>query len=539
MIKAVCLALMLPSVTLATSLQGDYNGDWRVDAGDYASARKTSASLPTWRANFGESAETVGVTIPLGTDIQAAINAHPAGTLFYVKAGERRLTTDLTPKSGDAFVAEPGAVLNGSRLLTSFTATSGKWYASGQTQQGNTYGSCLSTNSECGHPEDLFLDNKPLQHVASLANVAPGKWYFDYAADRIYMGDNPAGHKVETSVARGAFLGGTGISNVVIDGFTVEKFATESDYAAIDSREGSGWTATHNEARLNHAGGIQVTGGTISFNYAHNNGQQGIGSSGGVLTVENNELSNNNYAGYDYDWGGGGAKFTQMASLTVRNNYVHDNFGQGLWDDVSSNNLLYEGNTVVNNFGTGILHEIGGAATIRNNIVKNNATTHYNASDGQIIVYSSDHTQVYGNTVESNSPANTIVILEELRENTSHDDYVHHNSITLKGGASGNDNALAGAADFGDWSNSANNLFDYNTYYVPDPLAIHWEWPQNVTWLEFRLLGQEAHGQLILSSSGTGTTVSEPSTSLQLIVLIAVFLIAAEGPRYARPMRRV
>src|SRR4029078_10982481 len=137
----------------------------------------------------------------------------------------------LSPKSGNTFIAEPGTILNGSRLLTGFTASSGKWYVGGQTQQGNAYGDCLATNSRCTNPEDLYLDNTPLLHVDSLAAVGPGKWYFDYADDRIYMGDNLAGRTVETAIARGAFIGTSGITNVTVQGFVVEKFATESDYA--------------------------------------------------------------------------------------------------------------------------------------------------------------------------------------------------------------------------------------------------------------------------------------------------------------------
>src|SRR3954468_5294472 len=101
MFKAIFVLLILPSISWGVTLNGDYNGDWSVDAADYTMARKTGASLPTWRANFGMTAESVSVVIPLGADIQSAINANPANTLFYVKAGERRLTTSLSPKSGD------------------------------------------------------------------------------------------------------------------------------------------------------------------------------------------------------------------------------------------------------------------------------------------------------------------------------------------------------------------------------------------------------------------------------------------------------
>src|SRR5437588_12120577 len=133
----------------AATLSGDYNGDWKVDAADYALLRKSGADYSAWRTNYGYTAANMGVTIPAGADIQTAINNNPAGTIFYVAAGERRFAAPLAPKNGDAFVAAPGAVLNGSRLLTSFTAASGQWYATGQTQQGSTHGECLVGYSQC------------------------------------------------------------------------------------------------------------------------------------------------------------------------------------------------------------------------------------------------------------------------------------------------------------------------------------------------------------------------------------------------------
>ena len=36
--------------------------------------------------------------------------------------------------------------------------------------------------------------------MLSAAEVGPGKFYFDYDAATIYIGDDPAGHKVECSV---------------------------------------------------------------------------------------------------------------------------------------------------------------------------------------------------------------------------------------------------------------------------------------------------------------------------------------------------
>ena len=52
------------------------------------------------------------VTISPGQSIQAAVNSHPEGTTFLLKAGVFRNQT-VVPKSGDVFIGEKGAVLDG------------------------------------------------------------------------------------------------------------------------------------------------------------------------------------------------------------------------------------------------------------------------------------------------------------------------------------------------------------------------------------------------------------------------------------------
>ena len=80
-------------------------------------------------------------------------------------------------------------------LLTAFERVGGIWAASDQTQQGLVLQGrpCLRGFPRCSRPEDLYLDDKPLHHVDRMYDVAPGKWYFDYATHKVYLGDDPAG----------------------------------------------------------------------------------------------------------------------------------------------------------------------------------------------------------------------------------------------------------------------------------------------------------------------------------------------------------
>ena len=115
---------------------------------------------------------------------------------------------------------------------------------------------CVTAYPRCGYPEDLFIDNVPLQHVDSLSAVGPGKWYFDYAADKIYFADDPQGRTVETSVTATAFAGYA--RDVTIRGLIIEKYATPSPRGAIDGGY-SGWLVENNEVRWNHHAGVRGT----------------------------------------------------------------------------------------------------------------------------------------------------------------------------------------------------------------------------------------------------------------------------------------
>ena len=79
-------------------------------------------------------------------------------------------------------------------------------------------------------------------------------------------------------------------------------------------------------------------GTVVRGSFIHHNGQLGIhggqpscAAAKGLL-VENSELSDNNTSGYNWDWESGAAKWTNTDGLIVRKNFIHDNYGMGLWD---------------------------------------------------------------------------------------------------------------------------------------------------------------------------------------------------------------
>ena len=253
-----------------------------------------------------DSADTTGLalavasnstTIYPGYDIQLTVNKYAAGTAFTLKAGVHRMQS-VVPKAGNTFTGESGTILSGARLLTSFSRSGSYWVASGQTQQGIRRSiQCQSGYSLCNYPEDLFINDVMLQRVTSLSQVTAGKWYFDYAADKIYFASDPTGKRVETSVTAYAFTGTA--QGVVIRNLIIEKYATPSSYGAVGGDNTATWQVTDNQFRWNHGGGIR-TGKQMKIlrNNIHHQGQVGIigWKSDGVL-IEANELAYNRHCG--------------------------------------------------------------------------------------------------------------------------------------------------------------------------------------------------------------------------------------------------
>jgi parallel beta-helix repeat protein len=195
-----------------------------------------------------------------------------------------------------------------------------------------------------------------------------------------------------------AFVGDA--DNVTIEGLVVKNYANPAQSGAINGW-GSGWKILDNEVRDNAGAGVAVnTGFVVSGNKIHHNDQIGILGRGANGQVINNEIAHNNYRDrYEMGWEAGGTKFMYTTNLRVAGNNVHDNHGIGLWTDHNNYKTLYENNTVRDNYGPGIMHEISYDATIRNNTVTGNAHKFY---VGGILIATSSNVTAYGNVLSGN-----------------------------------------------------------------------------------------------------------------------------------------
>jgi parallel beta-helix repeat protein len=401
-----------------------------------------------------------------GQSIQTAVDAAPPGSSFLLKAGVHRLQS-VQPKNGDSFVGEEGTILSGARLLTGFTQQGAAWFVGGQTQEGGAHGECLASAPRCDRREELFVDSVRQRHVGSLSAVGPGSWFFDYGADRIYIGTNPAGHVVETSVTAAAFTGNA--ANVMIQRLTIEKYASPAQAGAIYGFNGTGWTVRDNLIQLNHGAGVSLGAGMqVLNNRILRQGQLGVGGGDyfAGIVVDGNEIAFNNEAGFNPEWEAGGTKFWATTNLVARGNNVHHNSGPGLWADNDNVGMLYENNLVEDNGWAGIFHEISYAAVIRNNTVRRNGFSDPRGWFWRagILVAASPDVEISGNIVEDN--ANAIVGIQQNRGTGAlgprliRNLWVHDNRVRMQEGQTGL------VTDTGDMAifTSRNNRFDRNAY---------------------------------------------------------------------------
>jgi hypothetical protein len=423
------------------------------------------------------------VSVSPGANLQALVQQYPTSTTFSLAPGTYRLQS-VIPQDNDAFVGQPGVILSGAALLTNFTYSGTYWVAQAQVAQSGPYsGQCNPAYPACTLPEDLFFDNTPKTRVTSLAAVAPGAWYLDYSTGKVYMGDDPSGHTVEISLLPYAFSGGA--TSVSITNMTIEKYACPYGTGAVNGAGGSNyWSVGGNEVRYNHSTGIRTGNSMYVYNnYAHNNGELGIGGGGVNVLVQSNEIAFNNFDGYSYYWEAGGAKFGGIQDLTFRYNYSHDNFGPGFWVDNNSQYVVCDSNQFTNNTEAGAFTELSDSITISNNYIWNDGFN----PDGTgvwwgagILMTDSTNVSVYFNTV-SNCMDGIAGILSNRGNGPNGQPYTLQNVNVNSNWITQNSGMAAGIAVEGTgFDNSVytswNNQFQYNTFNLDNPSAPYFYW---------------------------------------------------------------
>ncbi len=305
------------------------------------------------------------VNIVPGESIQRLVNMSPGATTFCVRTGVHRLTNSITPKTGNTFVGEYGAILDGTGWST--------------TDPDAAAFKALSVNVDNVTIRNLTIRNMP-QHGITIYyqdsdhwtieynEIANNKFGIEFAPNSTirynYIHHNVSSTPTASSPAErgGAYLCQR-CDNSVLEGNEIAYNGTEQKVA-------------------NHSANV-----VFRNNFVHHNLGDGIwydtNSNAGAL-IDGNRVEDN---------GRDGISFEASIGATIRNNTVRRSGDAAVFISMSQNAQIYN-NTLDANFG-GIQYFLNCESLSSGEDVKNNA-----AHDNTVVVgtQSSAYATGFGST---------------------------------------------------------------------------------------------------------------------------------------------
>lgn len=324
--------------------------------------------------------------------IKAATDYATAGATITVRSGEYRETAEVKVE-GLSLLAEPGAVIKGSDVVTGWTQEGSYWvtpYAhNANGSRFYVHGSCRATsNNRCRYPDQAYLDGLPQFQETALAAVGPGDFWVGNG--KLYLGSDPTGRTVELAARTHWVRGSSSAHNAVVKGFVMKHAGNQAQAGALTDGNANGWLVEGNELLLAHAIGLKLDGNdsVARANLIHTNGQMGVSAStsSGQRWL-NNEVAHNQTEDYYPGWEGGGSKFVRARFLLVQGNHFHHNDGPGIWCDIDcgwdpvllkpdpADSVRILGNRVHHHSWYGIAYEISYSALIEFNHAWENGHT--------------------------------------------------------------------------------------------------------------------------------------------------------------------
>lgn len=452
-----------------------------------------------------------GVRIGVGQNIQQVIESHPAGTRFVIGAGVHR-GQSIVPRTGDVFIGEPGAVLNGAMVLDPATAT--------QTAEGwvfdlpGIHADDLDPTVEMvpgreheAFPNELWAGWQRLRHVNAVEDVrATGQFHLDYAHDRLIMFDDPRALPVplELSVTPRAFGAeiGEGTADVVIRNLVVTHYANQPSTGVLDLGDSVNWEVSHVTVLENHALGVE-TGPGLYLHHSRivRNGQMGVGGTdkdyNGThipVRIEGNEVSFNSELGFNPGWAGGSIKLGNTTGAEILGNWVHNNRGSGPWMDEFGRDTLMAENLVEHNGLNGVMYEISWDGRILDNVIRYNGLLATGDSGAGVWVSNSPDVEVGYNVIEGNRlPLNAQTSPpQEGREPMPVENlFAHDNDMRVDYLVPG----LRVTSDATYVYDSGNNVFERNRYRIHQDEPHHFWWGGFYDVAGWQGLGNDVDGQ--------------------------------------------
>jgi len=247
-----------------------------------------------------------------------------------------------------------------------------------------------------------------------------------------------------------------------------------------------------------HVDGICICGAsnvTVRNCIVHEVGEDGFIIRGNNILIENNEiyravLTNLNGAMGSSGWSCGIATARTGSvgdtNVTIRNNYVHDVWGEGI-NGLCSDGTIIEGNTVVDSYSVSYYLDNAKNAVIRNNVAYNTPTGEHrrngNLPNGLLMAterykgwtaVNSDNIQIYNNLFQRGSSG----ISFWQSNGDYHNLKIYHNTIVAPEGAGVSIDSASTTV-----GNELKNNIIYGTYSNGNPsywVTSYNDWPNGV-----------------------------------------------------------
>lgn len=326
---------------------------------------------------------------PLST-VQGAVDRAAAGAVIVVRGGTYNESVTVPAGKGVTIQSAPGEQvwLDGSRLVTGWKNADGAWYVDGWTSDFDssptfTRGAADGTASGwqwlnsahplAAHPDQVWIDGAALAQVGSRAALAPGAFYVDAAARRLYIGSAPDGHQVRASVLAKA-LSVRGEGTIVRD-IGIRRYATSVWMMGTVTIEAPRAVLDNVVVYDNATTGVFVgaSDATLHGVTVARNGLMGIGANladrlrvDDVLAVENN-AEHFNQAPVS-----GGIKIAKSRGVDITDSAFLRNDGPGIWTDQSVYDLTVASSDLVGNLGHGAFIELTQKVDVVDDLVVGN-----------------------------------------------------------------------------------------------------------------------------------------------------------------------
>jgi len=348
-------------------------------------------------APVSERAHADGTLARPWPSIQRAVNAAPDGATIVIRGGRYHESVSL---SGKHLTLQPyrreHVWLTGSKRIRRWLPEGAVWRSPGWTHifdREPAFDALDPQRPLAAWPEMVFLDGHALRQVAHATDVASGTFYVDLAHQALLIGSDPAGRTVEASTLERA-LTIRNAAGSVVRGIGVRRYATPFDQVAAVAGFSDRLTFDRVISQDNATNGLSLigAGSQVTRSAFRRNGQIGLHAHRVFdLSLTGNWMQANNVEGFRQNFAQGGIKVTRGSDMTWEGNLISDNYGDGMWCDISCTDVRIVKNVVAGNNGRGIKYEISARGVIASNRIIGNA--------GGVLVNESSEVLVYNNVI--------------------------------------------------------------------------------------------------------------------------------------------